>query len=86
MCDDNYETIVFHRRYLTWDMWKEINSHRKWSESDLYCRELQSGIEMVKKMIPEKLHEFIRSNIDNYRVHNGQPEKTVSFDFYLDLA
>ena len=77
-CTDNMEPI--HIRYLDWELWKEINSHRYYNESSIYNREVEAGKAWILNNLGNTFNIVVQ--INNYRINDDQPENTIQMIFY----
>lgn len=77
-CADNIKPI--HIRYLDWELWKEINSHKNYHESSIYNREVEAGKSWIFNNLGNKYN--IEVEINNYTINTNQPENTVQMIFY----
>lgn len=67
-CCDVGEEVVLHQRLLPWNMIYKNESGRQMTDNgqDILDRETKMGLDYVRKLIPEALHEYIRADKDYF--------------------
>ena len=85
------EKEILTTRMVSMDLWGDLNRMDNRYGGQIYShpiiiREIEEGIKMSKKLIPERFHFYIKSDIRrNPGYDNMDINKYFAIDFYLEF-